>query len=422
MAAHFHSPIFKSPPVRFCIGALVALCGICMACCGCVWNDTEDAPNHLSLDDSEYPYAGIPRLVIETENFSQIRNKTSKIPSQLQIWEEKQPSSEVIELSVNGRGNSSFTMAKHGIRLRLVQKQALFGMPKDKDWVLVANQRDKSLLRNFITYQLAQILQDNYSPRCHFVEVFLNRQYMGVYLLVEYPKISKYRINIAENDSSFFFEKTKECDPDDVFFKSRLGHTFVIRQPKNASPKSIALLKAHIDKFEQKLEMNDINLGEWVNVNDFIRYYWIQEFSKNMDGAFGRSIFITWQPGNLIEMGPVWDFDLAYGIGNTKIMSSSDWYVRYQGWYKYLFQNEYIKELARQYWKEHRQQFMALADSIESASKILTSAARNNFKRWPVLERDDYWPFVDSYKNYEEAVNTLKEWTQKRVRWIDEHL
>ena len=422
MAAHFHNPFFKTPPARFRIGALIALWGFCMACCGCVWNSTEDNPDYLPLDDSEYPYTGLPRLVIDTENFSQIRNKTTKIPSQLQIWDEKQPSSEVIELSVNGRGNSSFTMAKHGIRLRFDQKQALFGMPKDKDWVLVANQRDKSLMRNFITYQLAKILQDSYAPRNHFVEVFLNRQYMGVYLLVEYPKVAKYRINITESDSSFFFEKTKDRDPDDKYFESRLGHTFVIRQPKDASQKSIALLKDHVDSLEQKLEANDINLEEWINVNDFIRYYWIQEFSKNIDGAFGRSIYLTWQPGNLIEMGPVWDFDLAYGIGNSSVMSSNDWYVRYQGWYKYLFKNESIKKRARQYWKEHRQQFIDLADSIESASKILTSAAQNDFKRWPVLDQDDYWPFVDSYKNYEEAVDSLKEWTLRRVQWIDEHL
>ena len=197
------------------IGILLFL-GMFLA--SCVWNDTENSPDFLPLDDSEYPYADLPRLVIETEDFAQIRDRETKIPSKLQIYGEDGPESGVLDLTVKGRGHSSFTMAKYSIKLKFEQKQSLFGMPEDKEWDLVSNQRDKSLLRNYITYQLAKILKDDYAPRSQFVEVFLNREYIGVYQLVEHQKVSEDRINIPKNDSSFFFEKTREFDDGDVFF------------------------------------------------------------------------------------------------------------------------------------------------------------------------------------------------------------
>ena len=177
----------------------------------CAWNDTERNPDYLALDDSEYPYADLPRLVIETEDFSQIGNREDKIPAMLQIYGKNGPESDVIDLTVKGRGHSSFTMAKYSIKLKFEQKQSLFGMPEDKEWDLISNQRDKTMLRNYFTYQLANSLQDDYSPRNQFVELYLNRNYKGVYLLVEHVKVAKHRVNISKNDSSFLFEKTRDA-------------------------------------------------------------------------------------------------------------------------------------------------------------------------------------------------------------------
>ena len=121
-------------------------------------------------------------------------------------------------------------------------------------------------------------------------------------------------------------------------------------------------------------------------------------------------------------MGPVWDFDVAYGIGNTRMMSPNDWYVRYQGWYQYLIKNKIFKGRVNQYWIDNRELFVDLADSIASASNLLKRASKNEFKRWPVLENDEIWPFVDSYSSYEAAIDSLKFWTTRRIQWIDEHL
>ena len=395
---------------------------ICLLLWSCVWNGTESDPDFLPLDDSEYPYAELPRIVVETDDFSQIRDRETKIPAKLQIYGKNGPESNVLDLTVKGRGHSSFTMAKYSIKLKFNEAQSLFGMPADKEWDLVSNQRDKSMLRNYITYQFARILQDDYSPQCRFVELYLNRNYMGVYLLVEHVKVAPHRVNLVKNDSSFLFEKTREADDDDIVFESSLNCVFNIKYPKVPNQETINLLKTHVNKFENKLSNDSITLSDWIDIDDFVRYYWIQEFSKNIDGAFGRSIFITWQFNEPFKMGPVWDFDVAYGIGNTRMMSPNDWYVRYQGWYQYLIKNNTFKSKVNQYWIDNRELFVDLADSIASASNLLKRASKNEFKRWPVLENDEIWPFVDSYSSYEATIDSLKFWTTRRIQWIDEHL
>lgn len=390
--------------------------------CSCVWNDPESTPSYLPIDDSEYPYADLPRIVIETEDFTQIRDRETKIPAKLQIYGKDAPESDVLDLTIKGRGSSSFTMAKYSIKLKFNEAQSLFGMPADKEWDLVSNQRDKSMLRNYITYQLARILQDEYSPQCRFVELYLNREYMGVYLLVEHVKVAPHRVNLVKNDSSFLFEKTEDENDDDIIFESSLNYIFNIKYPKPPKQECINLLKTHVNEFENRLSNDCITLSDWIDIDDFVRYYWIQEFSKNIDGAFGRSIFITWQINEPFKMGPVWDFDLAYGIGNTRMMSSNDWYVRNQGWYQHLIKNNTFKSKVNQFWKENRNFFVDMTDSIVSSLNLLKDASDNEFKRWPILENDEIWPFVESYNSYEAAVDSLKSWTTRRIQWIDEHL
>jgi hypothetical protein len=111
---------------------ILILSGIFLA--ACAWNDTERNPDYLALDDSEYPYADLPRLVIETEDFAQIRNRENKIPALLQIYGKNGPESDVMDLTIKGRGHSSFTMAKYSIKLKFNEKQGLFNMPADKEW------------------------------------------------------------------------------------------------------------------------------------------------------------------------------------------------------------------------------------------------------------------------------------------------
>lgn len=390
----------------------------------CVWNDPAEDPSYLPFDDSEYPYADLPRIVIETEGFRDIRNKETEVPAQLQIYGENAPESEILHLTIRGRGNSSYEMGKYGYRLEFENKESFDGMPKNRDWALIAVHCDKSFLRNYISYRLAEQLGDEYAPRLRFVELYLNREYLGLYQLTETVKVGKFRVNIPQNDSSFLFERTT-TESDKASFYSSFQHLFEIHSPQNANEASLSLLKDHIYAFENFIQTNDglnfDSLQKWIDVTDFARFLLIQEFAKNQDGN-RRSTYLTWQKDSVLKMGPVWDFDLTYGVHFRKEIPPSGWYIRNYGWNRFLFKNKIYHKKVREFWEEHHSTFTAVIDTIDALYPKLQKVAINEYKRWPVLKEHSIWPFSKGYDSYAESVDSLKSWIVQRIEWMDQNL
>ena len=143
-------------------------------------NTINDIKTYLPLNDTEYPYAGIPRIVIETNNRQKIKDVESEISARLQVWGEREPETEIMNLTIRGRGNSSWTDSpQKSYKIELEQKQELLGMPRNRDWALISNFFDKSLMKNYLMYNLSRRLNTYYSPRCEFIELFLNSEYLG---------------------------------------------------------------------------------------------------------------------------------------------------------------------------------------------------------------------------------------------------
>ena len=393
---------------------------------GCFWAETESHPAYLPMDDSEYPYAGLPRIVIETEDFARIRDRETLHPSHFQIYGEHGPESEVLDLTVRGRGNSSFKMPKYGVKLEFADKVSLFGMPKSRDWALIANYGDKTHLRNYMAFRLSEWLGASFTPKAHYVELYLNREYMGLYLLTETVKVAKHRVNIPENDSSFLFEKEGEKKYDSPYIITNSGSIFHIKSPKNLTEGSKNMLLDHLNNFEFDLGSSGwktSDISEWVDMKSYAINYWVQEYSKNEDGNFARSIYMTWEKGSPIQFGPVWDFDLAFGNeSRTEVMPSSSWYIRKYSWNARIFWVPNVKELMASYWVENREKFSALIDSVPVYRAIIEKAIKNEYKRWPIITNTENWALKLPHKSYDEAVEYMVQWMRERFNWIEGNL
>ncbi|MCQ2062230.1 MAG: CotH kinase family protein [Fibrobacter sp.] len=380
-----------------------------------------------SLDDTKYPYAEIPRIVIETENHQDIKDRDNEIPAKFQIWGKDSPESDILELTIRGRGNSSWTqMPKHSFKLEFQKKQALLGMPKDKDWALIANYADKTLLKNYLVYNLAERLGMEYTPRCKFVELYLNDSYEGVYLITETIKASQNRLSIPSATDAYIVEfDQKYRKNEQVIFSNVLtdGKPFRIHHPKNISEESEKKLSKHIQDFETFLtSASSATLDEiesWINTNEFIKHFWVQEFSKNPDASFYTSVYFTWTDGKPIQMGPVWDFDLAFGGHyNENAANHEGWRTKNSYWNEQIFNNSTLENKTLKYWKNNREIFEATLTEIDSLRAILSPAAKNNFKRWDILKVEGKW-ISKAVSDYDEAMDNLKNWIEKRLVWID---
>lgn len=315
-------------------------------------------------------------------------------------------------------------MPKKSYKVEFIQKQSLLGMPKDRDWALIANYADKTLIRNFIAYNLSSKLGTFYTPRCEFAELYVNAEYLGVYLLTETIKIEPSRVNIPKNEGSYIIEfDEKHREQDQVIFSNVLTtKAFKIHHPKNARIEVKDSLLNHINSFEKFLKTikeNQFNkIDDWIDINESAKHYWVQELTKNPDANFRTSVYFSWVKYKKIKMGPVWDFDLAFGnYFDDSVNSTKEWHT-HNYWNSYLFKDSLYRETIYKKWIANQQLFESTLSSIDSISSKLKVAASNNFKRWKILGTSKRW-LHKPYNSYKEAVEDLKKWTQKRIQWIN---
>ena len=398
--------------------------------------------DYLLLDDTEYPYAGVPRIVIETEDYREIKDRETEIPAKLQIWGEKTPESEIMTLTIRGRGNSSWDTPKKSYKIEFIDKQSILGMPEDRDWALISNYADKTLMKNYLMYHLSAKLGAYYAPRCEFAELFINKEYLGVYLITETIKIGKNRINIPQNDNSYIVEfDAKYREDEQVIFSKILqtssnGKAFRVHTPKNATKEILSEIEKHITDFELYLKtihsQKNKQLEQWIDVDDYIKHYWVQEFSKNPDAWFYTSVYFSWIKGGIIKMGPVWDFDLAFGghanelpfdeYANLGRLESKGWYTNVFYWNKYLFNDSIFSTQTNQFWIENKNTFYDIPNYVDSLTAALYLAAINNFKKWDILQSTKYIYHRQAYNAYEGAVEDLKKWINERLQWVDKEI
>lgn len=394
-------------------------------------SSSSEESSNLVLEDGEYPYSGLPRIVIETENFQAIVDRETKIPAKMQIYGKELPESEIMDLTIHGRGNSSWnSMPKKSYRIELNKKKALFRMPQNKDWSLIANYADKTLMKNYLSYDMARRL-GMYAPRCEYAELFVNKEYLGVYLFTETIKQGKNRVDIPDGMNSYIVEfDEKFRDGEQVVFSEQISSTpkpFRVHFPKDASKKSLETLSEHITAFETFLTTIDSatpldSIEAWLDIDAFVKHYWVQELVKNPDASYYTSVYFTWVYGEKIKMGPVWDFDIALGGHyEERLANPKNWRIRPEYWNSYLFKSQEFQRYVDSYYERNKAEFYKIYDIIDSLQEALAEPSRNNFKRWDILQQDGKW-ISKAVQDYGEAVRNMKSWLQERITWIEEQL
>ena len=215
------------------------------------------------------------------------------------------------------RGNSTARWVKKPFKLKFDDKpgkkdSTVFGMDRDKSWTLLASFKDLSLVRDKVGLDLGRRM-DNiaWTPDSRFVEMFVNDQYRGSYLMTESVKIDGDRVDVDETSGMIM-----ETDGDTVVdsslgFMSKIGKiVFAFKDPDErkdggADPTGVteekfAAIKDRINAFESKLydSSTRTEYPDFIDVDSAIDAHLVQEFVKNGDGAFWRSHYFSWDPSD----------------------------------------------------------------------------------------------------------------------------
>ena len=250
---------------------------------------------------------------------------------------------------LRGRGNSTWDTDKKPYKLKLKKKKDLFGMGENKHWILLANRYDNSLIRNRMTYWLGAQMGLDYTPQCVPVDVVMNGEYYGSYLLCEQIRIGDSRVAIddleADEDSmkatelpfisgGYLLSMSPYGDEDKAnIFETKKGVSMFIESPSfedfdNDTQRQyiIAFIQATENTiFSPGFRSGDVRYTDLLDLDAAAKYWWIQEFSANGDAYGSGSTFLyktrdkegeDGAPGESGKLfwGPLWDFDyVAWG-------------------------------------------------------------------------------------------------------------
>ena len=378
----------------------------------------------------------LPVLRILTDNAVPVVSKETYLSAQMTLDSNVAGAAAVIGgLQIRGRGNSTWGMPKKPYRLKLTDKQSLLGMPSSKDWVLLANYSDKTLLRNRLAMELGAAIGMAWTPRTAFVELYLNNRYEGVYLLSENIKVAKDRVNIDElEEDHVAADQLSGGYLLEVDFRHD-GHTMitatdqlpiVFQSPEEPAAAQEAYIKGYIDEFERVLHSGDFanpvtGYAAYIDVDSFIRWFLVNELFRNRDAIMWSSCWMYKPRGGKLHMGPLWDFDIAAGnINYDDGYFTAGWWVRDGPWFERLFEDPVFVARARQIWNEIRtDQLPAMLQSVSAHAAALQQSQLNNFQRWPILE-SYVWPNSRIPGSYPGEISYLNNWLLTRITWMRE--
>ena len=346
-------------------------------------------------------------------------------------------------LKIRGRGNATWWFPKKGYRLKLTDAAAVLDMPAHKDWVLLANYADKTLMRNAVGFELSRIFGMAWTPRMRFAEFYLNNQFLGNYQIGEKIEVAPTRVAITPMKKSdvaapaveggylLEVDYTDRLEPADAYFTTQPGgYNFVLKDPAGADvqPAQMAYIAGYTQALENSIFAGDFNpqtgVPSRLDVDSMVDYYLVQEILKNKDAAMGSSVYLTKDRGGKLVMGPLWDFDI--GAGNIDFYPLAHrpegWYLRNaSSWFYALMQTPEFKRRVVARWNEVYKPVKNIRKFIGEQEKLLKKSQQANFERWPILGTY-VWPNQVVTGSYKGEVDWLDEWLKDRIKWMDKHI
>lgn len=406
---------------------------------------TIDKPITIKAVFKHYPASGLPVVKIKTNQVvGPAMDKSSYVEGSLEIIGDGNfEGLEETTMKIKGRGNSTWwictdasagaVVGKCPYQVKFGDKTSILGMPEDKKWVLLAEKSDKSMIRNKIARYMGELSDLEYTPNAEYVELFINEDYQGTYLIGQKVEESSNRVDIG--DDGYLIEIDTDAngriDVDDIIFKPTIWssiHTdgvFNIKDPDiDYGSDEFYLIENYINDFESVLYSNNFNNPDsgyesYIDVDSLIDWFLINEIAKSVDARWYSSIYFSYIPGKKIEMGPIWDFDLSYGnLNYSDAQYTSDFYIKQNNWIDRLFLDEVFVEKVKIRYSYYYNKLDDIKSKIDEFAKYIDKSQKANFERWDILGVY-VWPNPVYDLTYEQEVERLKNWIEERMNWLN---
>ncbi|MBT8308690.1 MAG: CotH kinase family protein [Maribacter sp.] len=367
----------------------------------------------ISWDDA------LAHIYIDTEGGAPIVSKEEYVYTKLTIDGQSKYDDRVFELSdlarIKGRGNSTWIWPKKPYKIKLDTKESLFGLLPEKDWVLLADYQDDTHLLHAVAFKIGRLLEMPFTNTIVPVEVTLNGDYLGLYGLTEQIEVKTNRVNVGDDDG-LLLELDQYFDEEWQFKSAAYDLPVMVKDPELATAAELALIQSDFEAFEALVASADFpnnNYLEYIDDVSIANYFIVYMLTANEEINHPKSTYMHKSATGKYTMGPIWDFDWAYGFeGTGRHFSNPEkplfWSPPAVGtnFFSRLMSDPKIELLMKDQWRDFKADHLSeLMDYIDEHAFIIEGAKARNVVLWN--------------NNLETDVEVMKTWIEIRVSYMD---
>ena len=368
----------------------------------------------------------VPAMYIDTASGSMDyihKEKGNAEPGKLRLYRDDGTLDCDAQISaINGRGNSTWSNKKKPYSFELTQSSDLLGMGAAKRWILLANSKDSSNICNKMCYDFAARAGCAYTPECQWVDLYLNGNYVGLYLLSERNEVDSQRVDIPM-EGSFLISKeweTRIFGRSYDFFFTRREYFYRIHHAGMEVDWAREIWQSVEDALFSEDGIDPRTGKSWdelIDVDSWARQFLIWDCFVDIDAAHLSKFFYYDPRSDLVYAGPLWDMDVLYlGMEGypISVLASGRRYILDLGqesMFYHLSQKDGFRQaLNRIYREEFRPLLLELAETgIDQYRQKIHTASFLNDVRWDIHDA-------------EYTAEEKKSYLRKRIDFLDEYL
>jgi len=357
-------------------------------------------------------YSGtLPVLYINTENKTPVTSKETYVSATYylddlgiegytSIASQDQPDS----LYIKGRGNYTWKdFNKKPYRLKLNNKQAMMGLPPSKHWTLLAHPDDQFCwMKNTVGFLLSEQIGLEWTPKQAPVEVVLNGDYIGLYMLTEQVRLDNQRVQgdwLLEIDNYEEEGHLTLVEPSNLWHGEQLVW-FTPKDPdaSELSPTQHLYLQSQMETLNTALyTKGDQALSAVLDIDEAARFYLVQELMSDCESYHG-SCYLHANANGRWRFGPVWDFGNSFRDQNRFIYDHPTWS---QVWIGQLSSHQAFQDSLHQIWQAWKSTYYSsISAAIDSFATLIAAAAVADAERWPQYDHSNVQQGKSVFKNY----------------------
>lgn len=358
----------------------------------------------------------LPHITISTDGQQAIVSKQDYVTTQLTIDGGTEFNDFSGSAQIRGRGNSTWSYPKKPFKIKLDDETSILGMAAEKDWILIANYLDNTHLLNAVGFKIGHLLDMPYTNNIVPVEVTLNNNYLGIYMLTEQIEVKKNRVNVG--DEGVLLNLDTNFDEPWQFLSKGYQLPVTIKYPKEMDDQRLLSIRQDFEELEAMIASSDfpnIPYLDHIDGESIVNYLIVYMLTLNEEINHPKSTYIYKSETGKYTMGPIWDFDWGFGFeGSFEHLRGSTrslfWSPPRKGtrFFSRFLEDPAIRSMLKESWTDFKSnQFSELLVYIDEYAGDIQGARSRDLLVWP-QEHDDLAT----------EVANLKSWLEDRASYM----